>query len=41
MSSAALNWAGELATLLFVWLVFLAAPAALNRGLHVNVDCSS
>jgi TRAP-type C4-dicarboxylate transport system permease small subunit len=32
------NWAGELATLLFIWLVFLAAPAALNRGLHVNVD---
>lgn len=36
--SRPLNWAGELATLLFIWLVFLAAPAALNRGLHVNVD---
>jgi TRAP-type C4-dicarboxylate transport system permease small subunit len=36
--SRPLNWAGELATLLFIWLVFLAAPAALKRGLHVNVD---
>ena len=33
-----LKWAGELATLLFVWLVFLGASAVLNRGLHVNVD---
>jgi TRAP-type C4-dicarboxylate transport system permease small subunit len=36
--SRPLKWAGELAIMLFIWLVFLAAPAALKRGLHVNVD---
>lgn len=29
---------GELATLMFVWQVFVGASAALRRGLHVNVD---
>lgn len=36
--SRPLKWAGEFAIMLFIWLVFLAAPAALKRGLHVNVD---
>jgi TRAP-type C4-dicarboxylate transport system permease small subunit len=29
---------GELATLMFIWQVFIGSSGALRRGLHVNVD---
>jgi len=33
-----LLWAGELATMLFIWQTFLAAAGGLRRGLHIGVE---
>lgn len=33
-----LTWSEELARYCFVWIVYLGAPIALHRGLHIGVD---
>lgn len=33
-----ITWSEELARYCFVWIVYLAAPIALHRGLHLGVD---
>lgn len=33
-----LTWTEEFARYCFVWIVYLAAPIALHRGLHIGVD---
>lgn len=35
---APLTWSEELARYMFVYIVYLAAPIALHRGLHIGVD---
>jgi TRAP-type C4-dicarboxylate transport system permease small subunit len=32
------DWAEETARLCFVWLIFLAMPLAVKRGIHVSVE---
>jgi TRAP-type C4-dicarboxylate transport system permease small subunit len=36
--NASLVWSEELARYLFVWIVFLAAPLGIHRGIHIGVD---
>ncbi|MEM4721458.1 MAG: TRAP transporter small permease [Candidatus Methanomethylicaceae archaeon] len=33
-----IKWFGELATVMFIWQVFIGSSAALRRRLHVSVD---
>ncbi len=35
---APITWSEELARYMFVYIVYLAAPIALHRGLHIGVD---
>jgi len=36
--NASLVWSEELARYLFVWIVFLASPLGIHRGIHIGVD---
>ena len=36
--AAPITWSEELARYCFVWIVYLGAPIALHRGLHIGVD---
>lgn len=31
-------WSEELGRYLFIWIVFLAAPLGINKGVHISVD---
>jgi TRAP-type transport system small permease protein len=36
--NSSIDWADELARLCFVWVVFLAVPHGVKKGLHVGLD---
>jgi TRAP-type C4-dicarboxylate transport system permease small subunit len=36
--NSSIDWADELARLSFVWVVFLAVPHGVKKGLHVGLD---
>jgi TRAP-type C4-dicarboxylate transport system permease small subunit len=36
--NSSIDWADELARLSFVWVVFLAVPHGVKKGIHVGLD---